>query len=598
MIESGYMPSGIPFWQVWLRRIIPSRSAGWLMLALILIQLPFIVWMPFHVDDPVFIHTARQIDADPLLPMNHPVIFEGRLFPNHLSYSHPPLACYYLWLLEKISFGYFEAAAHAGFLIFWLLFTLAVWKLAVLAGVPPMAAALLAALSPGVWVSSHTVMMDLPALALGTAGLAAALNGLQTDRRRLVWLGGWLVALGCLMSYSTGFHLLPAAVYALVRRRFWRNLLPLALPAGLLLGGWLALVFLVSGQVPFLDLHRYMAAHREQNLRNWDRLLIYNLVAIGGGLLVPCLLRLITRRWLGLAGRLGTVLFFWAGMFWVAPDYSGFQRLVLALLAAGAVWLLAGFLRRQTVDWRARHPKSSPLAAALLAWTVICFSTGVLLFPHGAIRYQLWITAPLAIGLLQLLAGRTSADRQPGRAISRQTLAAALVLQLIPSLLAAAADLDLARGFRSLVQETVRRYQAPGQTVWAATDWGLRYYTGESGGRTLLRYDVRPRPGDVVLQPVQTGTTYQIEYDQEPWGRLEDEINIRATLPVRNINYVSRAGFYSDWWGLLPFWHGEPANALETVRIYRVLQSLPPDPERERVNRGFYDLPPDLAIPR
>jgi len=576
------------------------RPLAWLLVGLFLVQVPFALLMPFHVDDPVFIHIARQIDHDPLLPMNHPVIFEGRVYLNHMSYSHPPLACYYLWLLEKLLPGHFELSAHLGFTVFFLLAAGALFFLFRFAGLPPLFGALLAAFAPALFVSSHTVMMDVPAFALGLSGAASALYGLRDGRRGLVWLGSALVGCAGLVSYVAAAHLLVPGVYAIASRRFWRHLPALAVPAGLLVGGWLGVVFAATGQVPFVELGQMLGRYRAQERGAMDVRPVYNLVALGGGFYFP--LALLAWGWRSLRGKMCLLAGFGLSA-WLAVRFSEYgygQQWILGILATAGLVLLAEGLCLAWQSGRGRGPLPPPLGWTLGAWIVVFFVLGVTMFPHGAVRYQLWLTAPLGVALLGALAAAPAPAAGRARAARRWWLGILVAGQVALATTLSVADLDLARGLRRAAGEVFRLEavrRVPG-TVWVASDWGVRHYVLEEGGRTILRYDRRPQPGDYFVRPERLAPTYPSGYDQSPWGEWVGDVAVRAGLPLRVLSHEARAGFYSSWWGLLPAWPAPRENPLDTLKVYRVVRTLPTDPEREQENEGFYRLPPGVEVPR
>ena len=574
---------------------------AWLLAGLFLVQLPFALLMPFHIDDPCFIHIARQVDRDPALPMNHPVIFEGRVYLNHMSYSHPPLACYYLWLLEKLSGGHFEKAAHLGFTVFFLLAAGSLFFLFRFAGLPPVFGTLLAAFAPALFVSSHTVMMDVPAFALGLAGAVSAMHGLRDGRGRLVWAGSALVGLAGLVSYVAAAHLLVPGVYAIASKRFWRYLPALALPAGLLIGGWLGVVFAATGQIPFLELGQMLGRYRAQERGLLDMRPVYNLVALGGGFFFP--LALLARGWRTLRGKACLLLGFGLSA-WLAvrfSDYGYSQQWVLGILAAAGLVLLVEGLSLAWQSARGRGPLTPPLGWTLAAWIAVFCCLGVMMFPHGAIRYQLWLVAPLGVALLASVAAAPNAVPGAGGLSRRKAWLALLVAgQVGLATTLAMADLDLARGLRRAAVEVFRSGEvrrAPG-TVWVASDWGVRHYILEQGGRTILRYDRRPRPGDWFVRPDRLSPAYPSGYEQAPYGRLAGTVEVPGRFPVRVLDHAARAGFYSSWWGLLPGWPAEAGQPLEVLQVFRIERTLPPDPGGEKENEGFYRLPPGVEIPR
>src|SRR5439155_5609757 len=77
--------------------------------------LPFIN-KPFHIDDPLYLWTARQIVRDPLNPYGLDVNWYGWSGPIWTHINNPPLVPYYLAAISRL-FGWSERAMHAAMLL-------------------------------------------------------------------------------------------------------------------------------------------------------------------------------------------------------------------------------------------------------------------------------------------------------------------------------------------------------------------------------------------------------------------------------------------------------------------------------------------------
>src|SRR5438067_537898 len=95
-----------------------SRCAPWVMaLGCIACLVPF-VGKAFHIDEPLFLWSARQLQAHPGDPFGFDVNWdlEHRAKPMWLVTQNPPLACYYA-ALAAAAVGWSETALHLAFLL-------------------------------------------------------------------------------------------------------------------------------------------------------------------------------------------------------------------------------------------------------------------------------------------------------------------------------------------------------------------------------------------------------------------------------------------------------------------------------------------------
>lgn len=97
----------------------------------------------------------------------------------------------------------------------------------------------------------------------------------------------------------------------------------------------------------------------------------------------------------------------------------------------------------------------------------------------------------------------------------------------------------------------------------------------------MARNEVGAEPGDIIIKPY-IASPWVTLYDGDDHSRLIEQIPVRTRLPVRIMDFSSRAGFYSSGWGLLPFsWtsgqHWEWFNVFEVTKEY-----TGPIPEAER----------------
>jgi len=563
---------------------IPSQTKfpAIVLAALFLVQVPFVLLMPFHVDDAIFLRITDSIARDPLMPLREPVIWEGQLWSDMMSYSHPPLLCYYLYGVRHLAGGAFETLAHLAFVPFYLLFAGAMYYLLRFLKLPAMLGTLLAAFSPLIFTLSHTIMMDIPTIAFGLAGMVLGFYGFRDYRNRHLLLAGLCNGIAILISYTAVLYLLPATIYALLLGRARRQvLLYLSLPAGLF-AAWLALVLAVTGRFLPADVLGLLRAYEDRPHTGFVPRLFYTLVQTGGTILFP--LGLLFWRWRLIRGKLYLLAIFPVSFLirGFIPAEGFYHQIALSLLAVAGFTLLLECL---LVAFGRHGPADAEQRAiwrTLGVWVMAFFLVTLFAFPCGAARYQIWLVPPL-------LAAFLFSDGTRGRPLLRRPLLLAVLIvgQVSLAGIMALADLEMARALRRGVEQVMTRYQSDDNTVWIAGEWQLRHYVLANGGRTLLRYDRRPRVGDILIKPVLTAPTYFTEYEDSPAHALRvDRVELNSDFPFRVLNPLVRAGFYSDYWGFVPVWWVRDQAPIEILNVYLIKSALPPDPERERENRA------------
>jgi hypothetical protein len=583
-----------------------SRKAlTWLLVSLALVQLPFILTMPFHIDDGVFLHIAENVGRQPLMPLGQPIIWEGRVWADMMSHSHPPLACYLMYAGLRLGGPNPEALVHLLMLPFFLLLGWALYEFFRFFRLPPALGTLLAVFSPVVFVSSHTLMMDVPTLSLGLSGVVLAFRGVRDDRVGPILAGGGFMALGLLTAYSAIFYVLPPMFYALVRRQ-WKHLFWIALVPAAALAGWFLMVYAVTGRFVPADVVRLLAQFRLRPRADWVGRIVYNLAMAGGTILFPA--ALLAWRWPRLRGKLYALGMMAAGLALalIRPG-EGFwrQAAIAALAVAGAILLgeaVAAAIRR------GREPEDPLRAAwwAVAGWIAAFCLVTVLAYPHGAARYQIWLVPPLLVAFLGSWGPQFPGSNQNEPILGKFPLflrwgflTSLVAGQVVLASACALADLEMARAYRAAVAGVLRQYPAAGNALWVAADWEVRYYAVAGGGRTILRYDRRPRPGDLLLKTARTCPTWETRYERPDFGQRLGAVEARTRLPVRILDPVARAGFYSDYWGFAPVWWMSPDEPVDVLEVYRVTRSLPPDPALEASeNAGMFRLDPSVPLPR
>ena len=178
--------------------------------------LPFID-KAFHIDDPLFLWTARHIQDRPLDFYRFNVNWYWSEMPMASVTKNPPLAAYYLAGITSL-FGWSEPVLHLAFLVWPVGVVLGTYQLATAFGTRPTLATLATLWTPVFLVSSSNVMCDAMMLCFWMWAVVFWERGLREDRLVPLCVSALLISLSALTKYF-GMTLIPLLlVYSLADR--------------------------------------------------------------------------------------------------------------------------------------------------------------------------------------------------------------------------------------------------------------------------------------------------------------------------------------------------------------------------------------------
>ena len=210
---------------------------------------------------------------------------------------------------------------------------------------------------------------------------------------------------------------------------------------------------------------------------------------------------------------------------------------------------------------------TTPLLVALLArrrleqgallWVWLLVPVPLIAYIHVAPKYLL-----PALPAAAILAAH-GLDRFPWRSAM---LAAVATASVTLGFLILRADARMAGAARTAAARLIRPRVEAGQRVWFAGHWGFHWYAEEAGAMVLSLDPPFPRRGDIVvsssvdrtvgLLPVLPRTLIESWGSSEPSGQV--------------MSGPANAGFFSDFWGLLPWSWGPPDGT--GFHVWRVTQ--------------------------
>ena len=520
----------------------PDRSSGprWLVPAALLCSLAAVAKPPV-IDEESYLWLGAHVD--PALPYDwhrawQPWSDQG---PVTFVYAHPPLHLWWMALVHAISAdpGFARAACAVPFV------TLYAW------GVGRLAAATTrrAPLACAAWLAASTVqlglqdslMIDLPAVALVTAGVG--LYAGRDERGGLLRLGlaGLLLGLGAATKYSMGMVVVPVLLHAAVR--VGRGRLPVGSAAALAAAAF-AVPAAVEGVVAaqYGQLHLWAVCAHRHDIESGP---------VGGRALgALARMALLPVPLASPALAVGAVVVgacaAWAG----APSSLAGAGMVTWLVVCGLGAAGAAAAVRSLLDGDDRDD------GLLLGGLVLATFAGVAgAHNFASARYLLPAAAPLAV-VLARAAGRSdrAASLSWGAVVASALLAGAV--SVADFRFAAAGDAVAAAG-------AVRVQSMAPVDVRFAGEWTFRYHL-EAIGWQRYRPGEELRPGTLVLVADNESPGEFPRGSWQPVDRVEgvDRLPLKVMAPAQGI------ALYAETLGVLPLgWSSDP---LESATVFRV----------------------------
>ena len=468
---------------------LPRRAIAWVVgLASLMTLLN--AAKPIHMDDAVYHMYAAQIAAHPGDPYGGEVV--DYWFPPKAGMDVlAPVFLPYLWSRAIVVHGDNTFLDKLWLAPFPLLLVGASWGLGrrFARGYEPILACLVA-FSPAI-LPGQNFMLDVPALALGLAGLALFMRACDRRSWGLAIVSG-LLAGAAINTKWTGL-LAPAAIglYALTHRRIGLGVAAMVASAGVF-AGWEAWIAYEYGQSHFL-IHSGRKSTPLMDRINGIRGLISILGGVAPGLLVMGLVALKRPRWAAVAA-VGTAVGIAAIGLGIGPQAVFLPIGVLVLLNLGNVAFLV--LRRNEEE-AAKTPGRDDLF--LVLWLVLEVVGFFVLSPYSAVRRVLGIVVAASV-LVVRLASKPDGTGSPSAIRPARWAAAFGVVGL--GLCYFAVDYGEAVVESRAAHDSARQAMAhiePGETAWFAGRWGFRYHAEKAGltpvapGRSVLA------AGDVLV---------------------------------------------------------------------------------------------------
>ena len=527
--------------------------------------LPF-VNKAFHIDDPLFIWTAKQIIVDPSGFYDFSVNWYDYDKPMHEIMKNPPLVSYYISVISKI-FGFNEIALHLFFYIPAIFCGIGMYSLSKEFCAQPFLATMIAVLSPVFIISSTNIMSDIAMLNFWVWAVVFWIHGLKKNKAMVLCLSTLFAALSALTKYTGISVVILLFIYSLTsRKKVEKHILFLLIPVGVI-SGYEYISNILYGHGLFLDAALYAVDSRDPG----SNPLINAVIGLGfaGGGVLGCI--------------------FFAPFVWSKKSLTGW--VLLTAIGMACLYVVKEVNGLEFIDGK-----------GIQWWTILQTSlfivagTQIIVLAVADLRRNrdadslllfLWILGPylFASQINWSINGRSILPMVPvvGILIMRRyalpwsisrsrrmlRIPLALFFGAMLSMGVAWADYKRAGAGRTAASIISDRYKSHPQSVWFQGHWGFQYYMERE--KTFNPFDIKRITyfeGDLLVIPSSNkgGKNYFFTSDDD-WVPVDEiETNICNWLSVHDCE--ARTGFYSDICGPIPYLFTAVQN--ETYQVFKI----------------------------
>jgi len=519
----------------------------------------------FHIDDAIFLWTAKHIQADPIRFYNFKVNWNGTEMPMWMRNQNPPLVSYYIAAASYL-IGWSEFALHFALLVPALAIVAGTYFLAKELCSEPFLATVVGLMTPVFLVSCTTIMSDILMLCFWVWAVYLWMSGIKEHRFDKLLIASILIAASSLSKYF-GASLIPLLFcYSIVQtKKIGAWLFPLLIPVSILI--------------------LYEIATKA----------IYGQGLLSSAFLYPVTFREVFQS--SVFARLGTLLSFMGGCFISAALFVPFlwrkKALALSLILPVAMMVLLPqigsisshkIISEKGVDWMfvitfALFTYSGMLLIATIVADLIknmnadslliaLWSIGTLAFA-GLLNWSVNGRSILPLGPLLgiLLVRRFDRRKMNIELYGSWSMLGVLIIAVVIGHMVALADYKFANTARQAAQMIAANHRGNTATLWFQGHWGFQYYMEPIGGKAIDFLSPSFAKGDIIVVP-SNNTGGIIPIAQDMIEKI-DEIRLSTNSYVTVMNSSQGAGFYSDVFGPLPYAIGPRLTV--TYTVYRVL---------------------------
>jgi len=526
---------------------------------------PFVT-KPFHIDDPLFVWSAKQIQRAAGAFYSFQVNWYGTTQSAADVIKNPPLASYYISLVAYF-FGWSEVTLHLAFVIPAIACTTGVYRLARRLCSTPLLPALCLLVTPAFVVSSTNLMCDTMLLALWIWSVVFWLEGLDRQSGIKLTCAAFLIGIAGLTKYF-GICLIPLLfVHGIAAKRklgVWCIVFVLPI---LMFAVYESYTRHLYGHGLMLDAVRYAGRFSH---RNFSAYTISGLAFTGGCILIPLFFAHLLWSNAKIIGGFAIAMLCWllfagtrpASLLGGLPPAS--LNYIIPQIALFAVVGMIVLLLPSIDAWKSRNPDS----LLLLFWVGGTFVFATFLNWTVNARSVLPMAPAIAVAL----------SRRLDQVMARRQVAPRLFWPLLPiaavTLVVTLADFRLASANRAAAYALNAKRPSSLGSLWFQGHWGFQYYMEAVGAQPLDIEHGVVENGDLLAVPPAAPNIYSLPSEVL---RLVDAVEMPAVSGVSAMGRSLGAGFYSSDWGPLPFAFGpNPPLRYELFSVTRELRFRPP----------------------
>jgi 4-amino-4-deoxy-L-arabinose transferase-like glycosyltransferase len=547
----------------------------------VLLMLPFLS-KAYHVDDPLFVWTAKQI-------VNNPWDFYGFMTNWETTRTHmyevmqnPPLLSYFLAFFGQYR-GWEEAAMHQSMLIPTALAGLGLYMVTTLWCSRPFLATMIGLSTPAFLVSASQVMSDVPMVACWLWAMYLWQRGLDKGSPWQLVTAGVLIGAGALTKYYA-LSLVPllGAYTVLQGKDQYKNLAYLLIPMAVLFA-FEFYTYRLYNLGLLLDAASFASEHRTEQGVSPIIKTATTLVFMGGCLATTLFLAPCMWSWRGVAILAGSVLGVFVLML-VAPGLRALESVpYLSIhdvandlyqerykdpgalqLFQWSLWFVGG-VHVFYLAARAIHRDRNAETLILLLWLGGTFTFTAYLNHHVNARVILPMFAAASILIVRTLVANGHEARSWRGGLASY---AVVVLGFVFSLVLCVADFQLANSAR-LAASTIMEKTEFGQVYFSGHS-GFQYYMEELGAEAIDKQRSKALPGDYYVLPANNWFPVLLD---KPFVHEERVERFEVNSFVTTSHYEYYAGFYSDYSGRLPFVFGAiPDEEYLVLKLERLVR--------------------------
>jgi dolichyl-phosphate-mannose-protein mannosyltransferase len=519
----------------------------------------------FHIDEPLFLRIAREIQGRPFDPYGFKYLWNDEYKFMHKIAAYPPLFPYILALAGWGRIYPSEWSIHLALIPFAMLGILSFYALARQWDLPPKLAFLggvILATSPAYLVAANLAMPDMEAVSLMLFSTALSIRGFVRNHNGFLVAGGIILGLSLLCRYNT----LPAPFFLFLLGLTYSKPRKAWIPSVIALS--IFLLWMIYSRVSWGEAHVFETVSHFGKIEGFmERFWVMNNhLTLSSFIPLYILLSFRIRDFhRALWAALGALTLLAAFIFFrVHPlRASLWPELLFVGLGSFSFFYLGitsfSFLAPKNSN---RFSGQTLREAILFGWSFAILSIP-LIYIFFASKYLLLATPWLILILIAQF-------KENGGTFVKIVYSAACLMGVI-SIFVAASDFSLAECYRKISHDALPQH-ADNQRVWFTGHWGWQYYLEKYGASPLPTSEYEAlHTGDLVLT-AENVAKQQIHPQLASRLRIFESFSYFSRNPFRTMNGAANAGFYSNAWGTLPY--SLSHKPLETFRFYIVQNSM------------------------